>query len=94
MVSHACLSDTKGILTISASMTNQPPTSFLYAVDGTVVSCIYGHFSGKGSSMEMRLLLIVGLVIFVHEAVKIIRNSSEWLIGNARNAGGARKRPG
>jgi small conductance mechanosensitive channel len=61
-------------------MTNQPPTSFLYAVDGTVVSRIYGHFSGKGSSMEMRLLLIVALVIFVHVAVRIIRNSSEWLI--------------
>jgi len=28
----------------------------------------------------MRLLLIVGLVIFVHVAVKIIRHSSEWLI--------------
>ena len=30
--------------------------------------------------MEMRLLLIVALVIFVHVAVRIIRNSSEWLI--------------
>jgi hypothetical protein len=61
-------------------MTNQPPTSFLYAVDDTVVSRIYGHFSGKGSSTEMRLLLIVGLVIFVQVAVKIIRHGSEWLI--------------
>jgi small conductance mechanosensitive channel len=61
-------------------MTNQPPTSFLLAVDNTVVSRIYGHFSGKGSSTEMRLLLIVGLVIFLHVAVKIIRHGSEWLI--------------
>jgi hypothetical protein len=61
-------------------MTNQPPTSFLHAVDDTVVSRIYGHFSGKGSSMEMRLLLIVGLVIFAQVAVKIIRRGSEWLI--------------
>jgi small conductance mechanosensitive channel len=30
--------------------------------------------------MEMRLLLIVGLVIFVQVAVKIIRHGSEWLI--------------
>ena len=61
-------------------MTNQPPNSFFHAVDDTVVSRIYGHFSGKGSSTEMRLLLIVGLVIFVQVAVKIIRHSSEWLI--------------
>jgi small conductance mechanosensitive channel len=61
-------------------MTNPMPTSFLHAIDDTVASRIYGHFSGKGSSMEMRLLLIVGLVVFVHVAVKIIRHSSEWLI--------------
>jgi moderate conductance mechanosensitive channel len=61
-------------------MTNQPPTSFLYAADDTVVGRIYGHLSGKGSSVEMRLLLIVGLVIFVHVAVRVIRNCSEWLI--------------
>ena len=64
----------------SVDMPSQPPTSFLHGADDTVVSRIYGHFSGKGSSTEMRLLLIVGLVIFVHVAVKILRHSSEWII--------------
>jgi small conductance mechanosensitive channel len=61
-------------------MTNQVPTSFLDSVDDTVVSRVYGHFSGKGSSTEMRLLLIVGLVIVVQVTVKLIRLTSEWLI--------------
>jgi small conductance mechanosensitive channel len=61
-------------------MTNQSPNSFLRAVDDTVVSRIYGHFSGKDSSTEMRLLLIVGVVIVAQVAVKIIRHGSEWLI--------------
>jgi small conductance mechanosensitive channel len=49
-------------------------------INDTVVSRIYGHFSNKGSSTEMRLLLIVVLVVFVQVAVKVIRHSSEWLI--------------
>jgi magnesium-transporting ATPase (P-type) len=53
---------------------------FFRGKSNTVVSRIYGHFSGKGSSTEMRLLLIVGLVIFVHVAVKILRHGSEWII--------------
>ena len=61
-------------------MTNQPPNSFFHAVDDTVVSRIYGHFSGKGSSTEMRLLLIFGLVIVLQVTVKLIRLTSEWLI--------------
>jgi len=61
-------------------MTNQPPPSFLHSVDNTVVSRVYAHFSGKGSSLEMRLVLIVGLVIFVQVLVNVIRHSSEWLI--------------
>jgi len=61
-------------------MTNQPANSFFHAVDDTVVTRIYGHVSGKGSSTEMRLLLIVGLVIVVQVAVKLIRLTSEWLI--------------
>ena len=60
-------------------MTNQPPNSFFHAVDDTVVSRIYG-ISGKGSSTEMRLLLIAGLVIVVQVMVKLIRLTSEWLI--------------
>ena len=66
-------------------MTNQPPTSFLHTVDDTVVSRIYGHFSGNGSSTGMRLLLIVALVVFVQVAVKLIRHSSEWLILNRKS---------
>jgi small-conductance mechanosensitive channel len=61
-------------------MTNQPPTSFLNGVDDTVVSRVYGHLWGKGSSTETRLLLIVGLVIGLQVAVQIIRRTSEWLI--------------
>jgi small conductance mechanosensitive channel len=61
-------------------MANQPLISLLLGVDDTVVSRIYGHFSSKGSSTEARLLLIVGLVILVQVAVKVIRHSSEWLI--------------
>jgi small conductance mechanosensitive channel len=61
-------------------MTNQPPNFFFPAVDNTVVSRIYDHFSGRGSSTEMRLLFIVGLVIVVQVTVKLIRLTSEWLI--------------
>jgi small conductance mechanosensitive channel len=61
-------------------MTNQPAVLLLSPANETIVSRIYGHFSGHGSSTEMRLLLIVGLVVFVHVTVKIIRHRSEWLV--------------
>src|ERR1039458_948603 len=62
------------------NMTNQPPVSVLSQVNETVMSRLYGHFSGHGSSTGMRLALIVGLAVFVHVAVKVIRHISEWLI--------------
>jgi len=68
-----------------AALTNPPSTSLLPTLDDTVVSHIYGHFSDKGSSTGMRLLLIVGLVIFVQLAVKVIRPTSEWLIRTRNN---------
>jgi hypothetical protein len=65
---------------ISSIVTNQPLASLIPPANETVMSRLYGHFSGRGSSTEMRIFLIVGLVIFVHVAVKIIRHGSEWLI--------------
>jgi len=62
------------------NMTNQAPVSMFFQVDETVMSRVYGHFFGHNSSMETRLLLIVGLAVFVHVMVKIIRHISEWLI--------------
>ncbi len=61
-------------------MTNQPPILLLSPANETLVGRLYGHFSGRTSSTEVRLFLILGLVIFVHLAVKIIRDKSEWLI--------------
>ena len=64
----------------SSIVTNQPLASLIPPANETVMSRLYGHISGHGSSTEMRIFLIVGLVIFVHVAVKIIRHGSEWLI--------------
>jgi small conductance mechanosensitive channel len=41
---------------------------------------IFGHFFRHNSSTETRLLLIVGLAVFAHLTVKIIRHFSEWII--------------
>ena len=65
---------------MSSIVTNQPLASLIPPANETVMSRLYGHISGHGSSTEMRIFLIVGLVIFVHVAVKIIRHGSEWLI--------------
>jgi len=54
--------------------TNLPPDS------PTVMSRLYGHFSGHDSSLETRLLLIIGLAISAHILVRITRYISEWLI--------------
>jgi moderate conductance mechanosensitive channel len=61
------------------NMTNQPPaTNYLF--HDTVMGRFYGHVVGHDSSTGTRLLLIVGLVIFVQLVVKLIRYVSEWLI--------------
>ena len=60
--------------------TNQSAALTITQMDDTVMSRIYGHFSGHESSMGMRLGLIVLLAVLVHVTVKIIRNISEWLI--------------
>ena len=60
-------------------MTNsQPALDDLFT--NTVMSRLYGHVSGHASSTGMRLLLIIGLAIGVHLAVKLIRHISEWFI--------------
>jgi small conductance mechanosensitive channel len=46
----------------------------------TVMGRIFGHFFRHNSSTETRLLLIVGLAVFAHLTVKIIRHFSEWII--------------
>jgi small conductance mechanosensitive channel len=61
-------------------MTARLPAFFLVQVNETVMGRIYGHFSPRESSTGTRLLLIVGLAIFVHVMVKGIRHLSEWLI--------------
>jgi len=60
-------------------MTNQL-APFLSQINETLTERIYGHISGHGSSTGIRLLLIVGLVIFAHVTVKFIRRNSEWFV--------------
>ena len=49
-------------------------------LQNTVMSRLYGHIFGHASSTGTRLLLIIGLAIGVHLAVKLIRHVSEWFI--------------
>ncbi len=46
----------------------------------TLVSRIYGHFSGHNSSTATRILLIAVVAIFAHVLVRVIRGISDWLI--------------
>ena len=50
----------------------------------TVMSRLYGHFFNHASSTGTRLLLIAGLVLLVHLAVKATRHLSEWTIHKGR----------
>jgi moderate conductance mechanosensitive channel len=60
-------------------MTNQPPaTNYLF--HDTVMGRLYGQVVGHDSSTGTRLLLIVGLAIFVLLVVRLVRRISEWLI--------------
>jgi small conductance mechanosensitive channel len=61
-------------------MTNQPPTALLARVNETVMSRVYGHLTGHGSSTGERLLLIIAVAAFIHVMVKAIRFISEWLV--------------
>jgi small conductance mechanosensitive channel len=61
-------------------MTNQQPASVFFQMNETVMGRIYAHFAGHDTSTETRLLLIIGLAVFAHLAVKIIRHISEWII--------------
>ncbi len=65
------------------TMTNLPPTALLAHMNETVMSRVYSHLTGHESSTGGRLILILGLAIFVHVAVKIIRNVSEWIINKS-----------
>jgi moderate conductance mechanosensitive channel len=58
-------------------MTNPPPADLF---SGTVMSRLYGHFSGHDSSTGTRLLLIIGLALAAHLTVKVIRRVSDWFI--------------
>ena len=60
--------------------TNQSAALAIAQMHDTVMSRIYGHFSGHESSMGVRVGLIVVLALLVHVTVKVIRNISEWLI--------------
>jgi hypothetical protein len=48
----------------------------------TVIGRLYHHLSGHESSAEMRILLIVGLAMLAHLAVKLTRHVSESVIRN------------
>jgi small conductance mechanosensitive channel len=61
-------------------MTNLPPTAVLANINDTVMSRVYGHLTGRESSIERRVVLIVVLAIFVHVMVRIIRYVSEWIV--------------
>ncbi|HTZ22211.1 MAG TPA: mechanosensitive ion channel domain-containing protein [Opitutaceae bacterium] len=61
-------------------MASPSPFQSLVHVNETVMERLYGHFFGHGSSVGMRLLLIVVLAVVAHGLVKAIRHLSEWLI--------------
>ena len=61
-------------------MTNLPPTAVLAQMNETVMSRIYGHLTGRESSIENRLFLIIVLAILVHVTVRITRYISEWVV--------------
>ncbi len=46
----------------------------------TLVSRIYGHFSGHHSSAEMRIVLIVIVALIAHVVVRIVRWISDWMV--------------
>ncbi len=70
-------------------MTNLPPAAVLTNINDTVMSRVYGHLTGRESSLTRRLVLIVVLSVFVHVAVRIIRYVSEWIV----NKGHAQRNP-
>jgi small conductance mechanosensitive channel len=70
-------------------MTNLPPTAVLAHMNETFMSRVYSHLTGHESSTGWRLILILGLAVFVHVTVKVIRSISEWII----NKGHAQRNP-
>jgi hypothetical protein len=64
-------------------MTNLPPTALLAHINDTVMSRVYGHLTGRESSIERRLVLLVVLAVFVHVTVRIVRSVSEWIVNKA-----------
>jgi small conductance mechanosensitive channel len=61
-------------------MTNLPPTALLAQMNETVMSRVYGHLTGRESSIENRLFLIIVLAILVHVTVRITRYISESVV--------------
>ena len=61
-------------------MSSHTPDFSLVQIDQTVMSRLYGHFTGHGTSAENRIVLIVILAASVHLVVKVIRRISEWIL--------------
>jgi moderate conductance mechanosensitive channel len=59
---------------IETNVPSPPETS------ATVMGRLYHHLSGHESSPEIRILLIVGLAVLAHLAVKLTRHASESVI--------------
>jgi small conductance mechanosensitive channel len=64
-------------------MTNQLPDLLSALPDSTVMGRLYAHFSGHASTAGTRLMLILVLAMLVHLAVKVIGNTTEWLINKS-----------
>jgi small conductance mechanosensitive channel len=48
-------------------------------MNDSLVGRIYGHFTGRDSSTETRVLIIIALTVVSHGLVRSIRRISEWL---------------
>ena len=66
------------------NMASQLPILSSALMDETAMGRLYSYFSGHESSTGTRLVLIVVLAVFVHVAVKVIRQLSEWTINKSR----------
>lgn len=61
-------------------MSSHSPDFSLVQIDETVMSRLYGHFTGHGTSVQNRIVLILILAASVHLVVKVIRWISEWIL--------------
>jgi moderate conductance mechanosensitive channel len=61
-------------------MTSRPLSRHRATMPETLMSRIFGHFSGHHTSAATRIGLIVVIAILVHVLVRITRSISDWII--------------